>query len=122
MKVTRIITDNNGISKFKDIEIPLFDSGKIGKLSERFPVKDIIFRETDEDYDYDWHNAPEKQFIIILEGGVEIQTGDGNTRVFQGGDVLLVEDTEGQGHISKSFKNQKRKSIFVTIEEDKFKL
>ena len=122
MKITKIISDKEGITSFVDVEIPLFDSGDIGKLSKSFPVKEIIFRETEEDYDYDWHNAPEKQFVIMLEGGVEIKTGDGEKRVFQGGDVILVEDTTGKGHISRAFNNQKRKSVFVMVDEDKFNL
>ncbi len=122
MKITKIVSDKEGTTSFIDVEIPLLDSGDIGKLSKSFPVKKIIFRETEEDYDYNWHNAPEKQFVIMLEGGVEIQTGNGEKRVFQGGDIILVEDTTGKGHISRAFKNQKRKSVFVTVDEDKFNL
>ena len=122
MKITKIISDNEGISSFQDVDISLTDSGKIGKLSKRFAVKEIIFRETDSDYDYDWHTAPEKQFILILKGGVEILTGNGEKRVFHGGDILFVEDTGGKGHVSKAFKNQTRRSVFVTIDEEKFKL
>jgi quercetin dioxygenase-like cupin family protein len=116
MKATKILTDENGKSYFEDYEIDLKDAGDIGFLSENYPVKNIIFRETSENYDYNWHNAPAKQFVIMLEGSVEIEVGSGEKRIFTTGDILLVEDTTGQGHISKAVNNERRKSIFVILD------
>ena len=49
----------------------------------------------------EWHPAPRRQFILPLSGEMEFQASDGEKRVFGPGDVLLVEDTVGKGHISK---------------------
>ena len=49
----------------------------------------------------DWHPAPRRQFIIPLSGEMMFQVSDGERRVFGPGDVLLVEDTSGKGHISR---------------------
>lgn len=49
----------------------------------------------------EWHPAPARQFIIPLSGEMEFETSDGEKRVFGPGDILLVEDTEGKGHISR---------------------
>lgn len=49
----------------------------------------------------EWHPAPARQFIIPLAGEMEFETSDGEQRVFGPGDILLVEDTEGKGHISR---------------------
>ena len=46
MKITKISTDPNGDSVLSEIEIDLKDAGDIGLLSKRYPVKEIIFRET----------------------------------------------------------------------------
>ena len=46
------------------------------------------------------HPAPRRQFIIPLSGEMVFQVSDGEKRVFGAGDVLLVEDTEGKGHVS----------------------
>ena len=116
MKVTRLYTGSDGESYFDDIDIPLEDNGDIGKLSEFMKVTGIIFRETGGDYNYDWHNAPGRQFVIILEGEVEIEIGDGEKRRFGTGDILLAEDTSGRGHISRAVDNQTRKSVFVTLD------
>ena len=116
IKATRIYTGSDQKSHFEDFEIPLNDEGKIGFLSERKKASSLIFRETSGDYDYDWHNAPERQFVIVLEGSVEITVGDGTSKVFTDGQVFLAEDTEGQGHKSRAINNKPRKSIFVTLD------
>jgi hypothetical protein len=116
MKVTRLYTGPDGEAHFEDMDIPLKDGGQIGRLSDLIPAKGVIFRETGPDYDYDWHNAPRRQFIIMLDGSVDIEIGDGTKRRFGPGDVLLVEDTTGRGHISRAVNNQTRHSIFVTLE------
>ncbi len=116
MKVTRLYTGPDGEAHFEDMDIPLKHGGPIGRLSDRIPATGIVFRETGPDYDYDWHNAPRRQFIIMLDGSVDIEVGDGSKRRFGPGDILLVEDTTGHGHISRAVNNQTRHSIFVTLE------
>jgi hypothetical protein len=116
MKITRVYADNQGDSHFEQIEIEVKHFGQIGHLSESFPAESIIFRENDSDYDYDWHPAPKKQYIILLDGEIELEVSDGEKRIFKGGDVLLVEDTSGKGHRTKSIDNKPRRSIFITIE------
>lgn len=114
--VTRIYSDSNGNSHFEDIAIPLSDSGEIGLLSDLLPAKGIVFREVLPSYDYDFHNAPQKQYIILLDGEIEIETSLGDKRIFGAGDVLLVEDTEGKGHKTRNLNAQKRKSIFILVD------
>src|SRR3989304_1225474 len=46
----------------------------------------------------DWHPAPQRQFVIILSGQLEIGFEDGSKKVFGPGDARLVEDTTGKGH------------------------
>ena len=116
MLVTRLYPDEQGESHFQDIEIPLTDHGDIGQLSETVKATGIIFRTTSPNYDYDWHHAPRRQYIIILEGTVEITVSDGEKRVFSNGDVILVEDTTGKGHKSRCPDGKLRKSIFVTLD------
>ena len=113
--ITRIYTDHNDDSQFEDISIPLDGNGEIGSLSELVPAKGMIFREVEASYDYDFHNAPQKQYIILLDGEIEIETSLGIKRSFSAGDILLVEDTHGKGHKTKNLKNQKRRSIFIPV-------
>lgn len=113
--VTRIYSDENGDSHFEDMFVPMNNAGDIGALSESQPVKDIIFREVEPGYDYDFHNAPQKQYIILLDGGIEMETSLGEIRGFRAGEILLVEDTTGKGHRTRNLNPEKRRSVFVTL-------
>ena len=114
--ITRLYTGADNQSHFEELEIEMMDKGPIGFLSKNYPTKSVIFRETDGKYDYSWHNAPQKQYIIILEGMVEITVGNGEKRLFETGDILLAEDLTGQGHKSRCPNNRKRYSLFITID------
>ncbi len=116
MKVTKIYSDSDGESHFGELEIELKDAGEIGRLSELYPVKNIIFRENDRDYNYDWHNAPRKQYILLLDGAIEIEVSDGEKRKFTGSDILFVEDILGKGHRTRVTNDRPRRSVFVTVE------
>lgn len=116
MHITRLYADADGVTHFDELDVPLADAGQIGRLSVRLPATGIIFRETDDSYDYDWHPAPHRQFIITLEGEVEIEVGDGERRRFGPGSVLLVEDTSGRGHRSRTVSQGVRKTIFVILD------
>ena len=116
MNICRIFTGEDNRYHFEDITIPLRDAGEIGKLSKIHSATSIIFRENDADYDFDWHNAPHRQFVILLDGEIEIEIGDGSKRRFKGGDIILAEDITGQGYKSRQLSPQKRRSVFVIFE------
>jgi hypothetical protein len=113
--IFRIYSDAQGESHFEDVTIPLKESGIVGKLSEAIETKTVIFREVDSTYDWDFHPAPQRQYIVLLDGEIEIETSLHEKRTFKGGDILLVEDTTGKGHKTKNLKPLKRKSIFITL-------
>jgi quercetin dioxygenase-like cupin family protein len=113
--LTRVYNDENGDTRFEDIFIPLKDAGEIGKLSDQLPATAIIFREVEPEYDYDFHNAPQKQYLVLIDGEIEIETTLGEKRQFKAGDVLLLEDTEGKGHRTRNLQPRKRRSVFITI-------
>ena len=113
--VTRIYSDVDGESHFEDIAIPMQRSGEIGRLSDALPARAVIFREVEPSYDYDFHNAPQKQYIILLDGDIEIETSLGEKRRFRAGEVLLVEDTTGKGHKTRNIHAVKRRSVFITL-------
>jgi hypothetical protein len=115
-KITRVFSDENGDSQFEDVFIPLKDSGEIGFLSELIEASGIIFREVKSTYDYDFHNAPRKQYLVLVEGGIEIETSGGEKRIFNTGEVLLLEDTGGKGHRTRNLENRVRKSIFIPVD------
>jgi hypothetical protein len=115
MKIARIWSDDTGTSHFADLEIELVDQGAIGRLSEPIPARAVLLRENDADYDYDWHAAPRRQLVVLLDGAIEIEVGDGECRTFRGGDVLLLEDTTGRGHRTRNVTATPRRSLFIAL-------
>jgi hypothetical protein len=116
MKIHHLYVDKNGESHFEDREIKFVESTRGGRLSERLPATGIIFREVPPDYDLDWHPAPRRQYIINLDAGAELTASDGEKRVIGAGEVILVEDTWGKGHLSKAVDGKLRHCIFVPID------
>jgi len=114
--VVRLYTGPDNQSHFEDIQVPLKDAGKSGFLSERVKATGVVFRVTTGDYNYDFHPAPRRQYVVNLEGEVEIEVGDGTRRILRAGDILLAEDTTGQGHISRAVAGKPRKSLFITLD------
>ena len=47
---------------------------------------------------------------------MRITASDGEVREIGPGEVVLVEDTHGKGHLSKSIGGKLRHSIFVAVE------
>jgi hypothetical protein len=115
MRIHNLYTDANGESHFRDIEIEWVEERRGSKLSKRLPAGGIIFRQTQPENDLSWHNAPRRQYIVNLDAGVQITASDGEARVISAGEVILVEDTTGKGHLSKGL-GKLRHSIFIPIE------
>ncbi len=116
MRIHNLYADTTGETHFRDIEVEWAEERDFSKLSKRLPASGIMFRETSGEYDLDWHPAPRRQYIINLDGGVRITASDGESRVIGAGEVLLVEDTAGKGHLSQSVGKQMRRSVFVPVE------
>lgn len=100
---------------FGEFAVELIDNGEIGWLSDPIAAKSAIFRRNEPGYDYDWHCAPQRQLIVMLDGEIEIEVTSGEKRRFKGGDVILVEDTTGTGHRSRSVIDGPRHSVFIPL-------
>jgi hypothetical protein len=116
MRIHNLYVDSAGESHFRDIEVAWEANALGGRMSKLQPARGIVFRRTEGNYDLDWHNAPCRQYVINLDASIEVTASDGETRVIGAGEVLLVEDTTGKGHISRSVAGQVRHSVFIPIE------
>ena len=116
MRIHNLYVDDEGQSHFRDIEVEWVEERRGSKLSQRLPATGIIFRETAGEYDLDWHPAPRRQYIVNLDAGVQITASDGESRVIGAGEIILVEDVTGKGHLSKAVGGKLRHSIFVPID------
>ena len=60
----------------------------------------------------DWHPSPARQFLALMSGVVEMETTDGTVRRLGPGDLVLLEDTTGKGHVTRNLSND-YSSFFV---------
>ena len=60
------------------------------------------FIQAPADWNYEWHNAPRRQYVLLFQGDVELETSTGEVRRLRPGAVIFAEDTTGRGHITRS--------------------
>jgi hypothetical protein len=96
--LVRMYTGNDGKTHFEDLRLPVDEIHNVAIQAGA----NIVFRRFPADYFSDWHTAPRRQYIFILSGQMEIGIGDGTSRRFGPGDVVLADDLTGQGHTTRS--------------------
>jgi hypothetical protein len=62
------------------------------------------------------HTAARAQLIVLLTGALEIDTG-AETRRFSAGEMVLVADTSGRGHITRILERPTT-GVFVALDRD----
>jgi hypothetical protein len=110
MSISRLYTGPDGQSHLEAL-----DPDKHPGLTELAATKGIVFRTTPPGYFRDWHNAPRRQYVITLEGEMEIGLGDGTVRRFGPGHVTLAEDLTGKGHTTRVVGNRRRVTATVHL-------
>ncbi|MDD1711157.1 MAG: cupin domain-containing protein [Methanoregulaceae archaeon] len=66
-------------------------------VSEDKPASKYRFYSFQPGWIGELHPAPTRQFLALMSGAVEMETTDGTVRRFRPGDLVLLEDTLGQG-------------------------
>ena len=117
VKVTRLYTGPDGKTKVEEYEIPLKPQGRGTELSATVAVTSLQFRRTNQNYNLDWHPAPNRQYVVTLAGESEVELEGGRKLRLGPGHILLAEDTTGQGHISRAIGSGDRVSLFIPLAE-----
>jgi hypothetical protein len=115
-KVTRIITGPDGKSHFEESELTLECRLGTGPQAETIEVTGVTVWEKGPRQDHDWHNAPRRLLLIGLEGDTEMEVGDGTKHRFKAGELILAEDTTGQGHVTRALGDKGRKAVIVYLD------
>jgi quercetin dioxygenase-like cupin family protein len=92
MAIFHVYTGDDGDSHVEELTV-----GGHPILAEALSAATIQFNEVSTDFVNDWHTAPQRLVVMMLEGQIELGFKDG-PRVFNPGDAILVEDTTGSGH------------------------
>lgn len=115
MKITRLSTGPDDRSYFEEIEVPFVSRGNFGLFTVPEPAKSVFFRELPPGWAYTWHNVVCREYVVTIAGEAEIETGCGGKRVFRTGDVLLAEDSTGQGHRTRVLGDRPWLQVFATL-------
>jgi quercetin dioxygenase-like cupin family protein len=116
MRIHNLYEDESGESHWRDIEVEWTGEAFGSPMSSRLPATGVIFRQMPTTYDLDWHPAPRRQYIVILDGAVQITASDGEARVLNMGEMALLEDVAGKGHRSKNVVGRPYHTLFVALD------
>ena len=118
MKITHMFTGTDGQTHFRELNIPTKAAADSGRQATD-PLPSIgagLGEATQARPQLDWHNAPRRQMVAVLTGGIEITTGDGTVREFRAGDIFFADDMTGQGHKTRDLAVPTR-VLYVYVEE-----
>ncbi len=109
-----LYSDAHGVSHFRDEELTLHSQGPAAGDSRALSAPEALISYQLSDVPgatllllkrgavEDWHKAPRRMYLIVVQGMSEVTTSDGEVRRFGLGSVLLVDDTTGKGHITRA--------------------
>ena len=116
MKVIRVYSGDDGESHFETVELPYQPIADAqAEVTTMRGASGIQFRHSPPGQYIDWHTAPARQYVIILQGQSKITVGDGSSHTFATGDVLFADDLTGRGHTTEVVSDEPRVSIFVPL-------
>ncbi|SAK80897.1 hypothetical protein AWB76_05472 [Caballeronia temeraria] len=110
MDCAELYTDADGHSAFRTLRVfeasAVLFNGVSVSLSPPQPCESMLMHEFDADYFMDRHNPPSKQYVVVLEGELEISVKGGEvTRRFAQGAIFIAGDLQGSGHTTRAIRS-----------------
>ena len=116
MQSVRMYTGDDGKTHFEDLDFQFDAVTEVNRTSiENASGIQFVYQPTG--FVISMHPAPRRQYVITIQGQAEIQLGDGTTRVFGPGDLVLAEDITGEGHITRIIGDVPRISAQISVPE-----
>jgi quercetin dioxygenase-like cupin family protein len=104
MACFHLLGDGDGETHITRLEFPVKETyaGTVRGLND-VPVTTMGFGEFigERKPDAGLHNAPRRQFLVVLRGELELESSTGEQERLQPGDVLLADDIGAKGHHSR---------------------
>ena len=113
---------DEAFARFEQVEVQFPDAssdeeGNSYRLTRAIAARDAMFVELPKGFAQDWHNAPSRQFVLVMAGVLEVETTDRKKRQWRAGEVFLADDVHGQGHQTRVLEGPVR-LLFVRLPED----
>ena len=117
-----LFTDTDGRAKFRDRRIDLSEGSPAACLSPLTQGSGHQFRMSPVGFRSQFHCTATPQWLIVLQGAMEIGLQDGTSRIFHAGQSFYSNDTlpsgatfddKLHGHNSRQVGNEPLVTVFV---------
>lgn len=117
-----LFTDIDGVAKFRDIRLNLSEGSPAARLSPLAQGAGHQFRMSPVGFRSNFHCTTTPQWLIVLQGAMEIGLQDGSSRVFKAGQCFYSNDTlpagvafdaAVHGHWSRQVGDESLVTVFV---------
>lgn len=123
IRVARLYADADGESHFDELvlDAPLQETstGVAAHVTAVLGVEDLAIRDVVRESSAQTpHVAPYPLLLVNLSGTVEVTASDGETRRFGPGDIVVLHDIHGKGHITRNVGSEARRTLVGTLKGD----
>jgi hypothetical protein len=115
--VTRLYTGADGLThaEVMDAKLTPRPGGDLYEQGDMLKATGAQIVRAAPGYVQDWHTAPRRQYVITISGRGEVELAGGKKVPMAPGQILLVEDVTGKGHLTRTIGNQDRVSVIVPL-------
>lgn len=120
LKVWHLYADDAGVSRFREISLP-FKAIPVPGMDDPplalglDSLSGAAFLRLAPRQVEDWHPAPRRVFLVPIQGASRVTAGDGTIKEFRPGDVVLMDDTTGKGHITEPIGDVDHIALIVPV-------
>ncbi len=123
MELTEIYADAVGETHFRKtkIDLALRDFAPPSEpihVSPEIPSTSSVFLVAPPGWDKEFHPTPRKQLAVMLKGEATINASDGDIIEVRPGDVILLNDQRGKGHLSRIQGDHDATLLLIGLDEE----
>lgn len=120
VRYLRIYADEAGESHFEERHLtlqPLADDPAVHGLSihQLAGTEGAAILHLARGSEEDWHTAPRRWFLVVLQGISEVTVSSGEVRRLTPGAMLLMDDTHGRGHKTAAVGEEDHVALVVPV-------
>lgn len=120
--LAELYTDSDGRAKFRELRMNLNDGAAAARLSPLKQGAGHQFRSSPVGFRSSFHCTTTPQWLVVLQGAMEIGLQDGSSRIFRAGQSFYSNDTMPtdavfdenlHGHWSRQLGEEELVTLFV---------
>lgn len=108
-----LYTGPDGQAYVKNIQVAARPNGVVDLL----PTDVIEIHRTPPGFSIGWHLERRRQYLITLSGRGQIDIADGKKIILTPGTILLVENTTGKGHKTRTLGNKPWVTLWIPLKD-----